>query len=209
MSLAPLEVIDDATRAASILNPARLRLLNELAEPDSAAGLARRLNEPRQAITYHVRQLEAEGLVTFVEERKKRNCVERVVQATARAYVISPAALGALGADPSLLADRFSSAYLLAVASRIIRDVSDLRRAADAADRQLATLTIQADVRFATPADQHQFATELANAFAGLVARYHDDGATGGRTFSFTVAGHPAVGAPSTAIPVEEARIHD
>ena len=102
---ATVEVIDDPERAASLLNPVRLRLLQELAEPDSAAGVARRLELPRQAVTYHVRQLEADGLVTLVEERRKRNCVERVVQATARSYVISPTALGALGVDPDRVRD--------------------------------------------------------------------------------------------------------
>ena len=84
MSTAALEVIEDPGQAASVLNPIRLRLLNELVEPDSAAGLARRLKLPRQAVTYHVRQLEADGLVSLIEERRRRNCVERVVQATAR-----------------------------------------------------------------------------------------------------------------------------
>ena len=100
MSVAALEVIDDAARAVSVLNPIRRRLLNELIEPDSAAGLARRLNLGRQAVTYHVRQLQEDGLVRVVEERRRRNCVERIVQATARSYVISPAALGPLGARP-------------------------------------------------------------------------------------------------------------
>src|SRR5947207_6250936 len=133
---ATVEVIDDPERAASLLNPVRLRLLQELAEPDSAAGVARRLELPRQAVTYHVRQLEADGLVTLVEERRKRNCVERVVQATARSYVISPTALGALGVDPDRVRDQFSSTYLIAVAARLVRDVGALRQRANEENKQ-------------------------------------------------------------------------
>ena len=190
---AALEVIDDPGQAASVLNPIRLRLLNELVEPDSAAGLARRLRLPRQAVTYHVRQLEADGLVSFIEERRRRNCVERVVQATARTYVISPSALGALAVDLEQIGDRFSSTYLIAVAARMIRDVSTLRRLAEQADKRLATLTIQSEVRFATPADQHAFTYELADALDQLVTKYHREDAPVGPEFSFTLTGHPSV----------------
>lgn len=188
-----LVVIDDLFQAASVLNPIRLQLLNELLEPDSAAGLARRLKLPRQAVTYHVRQLEAEGLVTFVEERRRRNCVERVVQATARAYVISPSTLGALAADPEQVGDRFSPAYLIAVAARMIHDVTTLKHLADEADKRLATIAIQAEVRFATPAEQHAFAYELADALGQLVMKYHREDAPEGPEYTFTITGHPAV----------------
>jgi len=193
MSPAALLVIEDPSQAASVLNPIRLRLLNELLEPDSAAGLARRLKLPRQAVTYHVRQLEADGLVSLVEERRRRNCVERVVQATARTYVISPGALGALAVDPEQIGDRFSSTFLIAVAARMIRDVTALRHLADEADKRLATLAIQTEVRFATPAEQHAFAYELADTLGQLVTKYHREDAPEGPEFSFTVTGHPTV----------------
>ncbi len=193
MSPVALEVIEDPAQAASMLNPIRLRLLNELVEPDSAAGLARRLKLPRQAVTYHVRHLEADGLVSLIAERRRRNCVERVVQATARTYVISPSALGVLAADPEQIGDRFSSTYLIAVAARLIHDVTALRHLADEADKPLATLTIQTEVRFATPAEQHAFAYELADSMAQLVTKYHREDAPEGPEFSFTVTGHPTV----------------
>jgi DNA-binding transcriptional ArsR family regulator len=194
MSPAALLVIEDPSQAASVLNPIRLRLLKELIEPDSAAGLARRLKLPRQAVTYHVRQLEDDGLVTLVEERRRRNCVERVVQATARAYVISPSALGVLAVDPDRIVDRFSPTYLIAVAARMIQDVALLRELAEGTDKRLATLTIQTDVRFANSADQHAFTYELADTLGQLVAKYHREDAPEGPEFSFTVAGHPSIG---------------
>jgi predicted transcriptional regulator len=191
---AALEVIEDAERAASVLNATRRQLLDELATPDSAAGLARRLGMPRQVVTYHVRQLEAEGLVSCVAERRKRNCIERIVQATARSYVISPAALGSLGADPARIEDQFSSTYLLAVASKLIRDVGTLRKRADSAGKQLATLTAQAEVRFASAADQSAFAAELTECLGRLAAKYHQPDAKHGRSFSFVIAGHATIG---------------
>jgi hypothetical protein len=120
--------------------------------------------------------------------------VERIVQATARSYVISPVALGPLAADPDRVEDQFSSTYLVAIASKLIRDVGTLRRRADASGKRLATLTAQSDVRFASPADQHAFAAELTECLGRLAAKYNHPDAINGRSFSFVIAGHPTVG---------------
>lgn len=189
---APLHVVEDPGRAAILLDPMRLRLLRELAEPDSAAGLARRLGIPRQKLNYHLRLLEHEGLVELVEKRKKRNCVERVVRAVARSYLISPATLGELAADPARLSDRTSAAYLVAAAAQVVRDVAVQRRRADKAGKKLPTLTLQTEVRFANPDAQHAFAEELARAVARLTAKYHDERAEDGRRFRVMAGVYPA-----------------
>ena len=95
-----LAVIDDPVAASVSLDPVRLRLLTELAEPGSATSLAAKLGLPRQKVNYHLRTLEQHGLVELVELRRRGNMTERVMQATAASYVISPAALGAAGPDP-------------------------------------------------------------------------------------------------------------
>ena len=78
-SQAAVEVLNAAETAAAVLDPARLRILAALRDPDSSAGVARSLGLPRQRVGHHVRALEAAGLLTFVGERKKRNCVERLL----------------------------------------------------------------------------------------------------------------------------------
>jgi DNA-binding transcriptional ArsR family regulator len=114
-------VIQSAEAAATLFS---MRILEQLAEPDSAAGVARRLDLPRQQVSYHLRELEHAGLVELVEERRKGNCLERVVRAAARTYVISPEALGSLGATPEQRRDRFSLGYLVQLAARAIRDLA-------------------------------------------------------------------------------------
>lgn len=194
MAAAPaLSVIQDPARAAALLDPLRLRLLERLRQPDSASGLARRLRLPRQKINYHLRELEKQRLVELVEERRKGNCIERVVRATALSYVIDPASLGRLAADPSQVQDRFSSAYLVAVAARAIRDLAVLRARAEKAARRLATFTLQTQVRFASARDRNAFAEELANAVARLAAKYHEEKAPGGRRFSFFLGAYPTI----------------
>lgn len=192
-SEAALDVVQDARSAAAMLDPLRLRLLGELREPDSASGLARRLHIPRQRINYHLRELEKRRLLELVEERRRGNCTERVLRATARSYLISPDALGVLAADPEKIQDRFSSAYLVAVAARTIRDVGSMRVKAEKAGKKLATLTLEAEVRFASAAARNAFAEELAAQVARLASKYHQADVPGGRSFKFVVAGYPAM----------------
>ncbi len=190
-----LEVVRHPDAAAALLDPVRQRLLTELAEPDSASGLARRLRLPRQRINYHLRTLETAGLVELVEERRKGNCIERVVRAKARAFVISPEALGPLGLTAETVRDRFSAAYLVAAAGRAIRDVGALEARARKEKKRLTTLTLEADVRFRDAESRAAFAEELADAVARLAAKYHDERAVGGRRFRLLAAVHP-VAAP-------------
>jgi DNA-binding transcriptional ArsR family regulator len=188
---APLDVVRSAASAAALLDPTRQQLLAQLREPDSATGLARRLKLPRQRINYHLKVLEGAGLVELVEERRKGNCLERVVRAAARAFIISPEALGELGPSTELAADRLSSAYLIAAAGRAIRDVAVLEDKAKREGKRVATLTLETDVRFASAEARAKFAEELTDAVARIAARYHDDRAPGGRRFRLLTAVHP------------------
>jgi len=194
---AALHVVQQAGPAGSLLDPTRLRILRALEQPDSAAGLARRLGVPRQKLNYHLRLLEHDGLVELVEERKKRNCTERVMRAVARSWLISPAVLGALAVDPERIEDRASSAYLVASAARAITEVSTARTGAERAGKKLPTLTLHADVRFATPRDQAAFAAELTRVVSALIEKFHDDHAPHGRTFRVLAGAWPAPSADS------------
>lgn len=172
-----------------MLHPTRLLLLRELAEPGSAASLARRLELPRQQLNYHLHALEHAGLIEEVETRRRGNCIERIVRATARTYVISPAAMGDSGPSTLAAGDRFSATYLISVAAATLRDLGRLRRLADAAGKRLATLTLQAEVCLASPAERKAFTQELAAAVEGVIAKYHHEG---GRPFRVTLGAYPS-----------------
>lgn len=183
-------VIDDPAAASASLDPVRARLLAALAEPGSAASLARVLDLPRQKINYHLRTLERHGLVELVEQRQRRGLTERVLRATASSYVISPSALSASAPDPDRSPDRLSARWLLALAARLVRDVGDLVTGSARAGKRLATFGLDAEVRFASAADRAAFSVELAAAMTSLVARYHVDA---GRPHRLVVAVHPVV----------------
>ena len=184
--------ISDPSAAGVTLDHTRARLLAELRQPASAAGLAERVGLPRQKVNYHLRLLEQHGLIELVEERRKGNCTERVLRATATSYVISPEALGGVAPDPRRAPDRRSARWLLALAGQLVRDVSRLLAGADRAGRRLATFALDGDIRVASAADRPAFTGELATAVATLIARYHDENAPQGREHRIVLAVHPA-----------------
>ena len=184
-------VIDNPLVATAALEPTRARVLAELVEPGSASTLAQRLGLPRQKLNYHVRALEAQGLVELVEVRSRRGCTERIMQASAAAYVLSPDALGPAAADPARTADRLSAGYLLALGARAIREVGTLLKSADAAGKTLPTLSIDTEIRFRSAAERAAFTRDLAEAVATLGARYHDESAPRGRWSRLIVLAHP------------------
>ena len=188
-----LSVIDDPAAAEVSLDPVRTRLLAELVEPASATAVAARVGLPRQKVNYHLRQLEEHGLLELVEERRKGNMTERVLQATALSYVISPAALAAVQPDPSRAPDRLSARWLIALAARLVREVGQLLVGAAKARKRLATFGMDGEIRFANAADRAAFAEELTAAVTKLISKYHDERAPGGRDHRVIVAVHPSL----------------
>lgn len=189
-----ITVIEDPAAAEVSLDPVRARLLAELAEPGSAATLARQLDLPRQKVNYHLRALERHGLVELVCERRRGNCNERMMQASAASYVISPSVLGKVEPDPDREPDRLSARWLLALATRLVRDVGTLLTGATRAKKRLATFAIDGEIRFGSPADRAAFSEELAATVTALVAKYHDETTARGRYHRLVVAVHPSVG---------------
>ncbi|WP_369137112.1 ArsR/SmtB family transcription factor [Modestobacter versicolor] len=183
-----VEVIEDAQAAATALDPVRARLLAELAVPASAAGLAARVGTTRQKVNYHLRALEAHGLVELAEERRHGGLTERVLQASAASYVVSPAAVSPSAADPGANADHLSAGYLVALAGRLVREVGSLVRRAGASGTRLPTLTIDTRIGFRSAADRAAFADELTAAVLDLAARHHHDD---GRMHRLVIAAHP------------------
>lgn len=186
-------MIEDPTAAELSLDPVRSRLLAELVEPGSATMLAAKVALPRQKVNYHLKALERHGLVELVEERKKGNCIERVLRATAASYVISPNALAAVQPDPARSPDRLSARWLLAVAARLVGDVGTLITGAAKARQRVATFALDGEVRFASAADRAAFTMELTTVITALVSKYHDEKADGGRDHRMVIAVHPTV----------------
>lgn len=194
-----LRVIDDPAAASVALDPVRNRLLSELRKPMSAATLAGRVGLPRQKVNYHLRTLEEHGLVRVESKKQWGGLTERRMVATASSYVVSPGALGPVGADPAKEVggrrmDRLSAGFLVALAARVVREVGQLLRKSEELNKRLATLSIDTEVRFRSAEDRAAFAGELTAAVNALVARYHDESAPGGRRHRLMIGAYPKPG---------------
>ncbi len=170
-----LGTLTSPTAVAALMDPVRMDILRELKAPGSATSVAETLGASRQRIAYHVKALEKAGLIRHVEDVRKGNCIERVMVAKARAFVISPEALGALAPTASEIRDKFSSSYAIALAAEVIEDVATLAVEADAAGKKLPTLSAVTDISFRSMEQQNAFANELAGFLAHLAAKYHAD----------------------------------
>jgi hypothetical protein len=195
--------------ARSLLDPLRRQILERLGHPGSSSSVAQSLDLPRQRVNYHVRELENGGLLRHVEDRRRGNCVERVVQATAQRYVVDPGVLGTLApSDPPLRgrAESFSSGTLLRSAAQTLRRVGELHDEALGTGRRVPAMCLEARIRFRSPREEIEFAEAMERVLREMTDRYDDPSAEGGRTFRMTVHGHPDAAPPATrAAPVPSA----
>ncbi|MBX3481530.1 MAG: helix-turn-helix transcriptional regulator [Caulobacter sp.] len=184
-------LLDNADSVRLALSPIRRRLLALLREPGSAASLAATMDMPRQKIGYHLRELEAAGLIREVETRRRRGFTERLLAATSDAYVIDPDVLSGPSPEAVQTQDRYAADHLVRTAAEMVREVGRMRGAARAEGRRLLTFTLDAEIAFAAPGDIERFADRLAEALAGLAEEFHTDG---GRPYRLVAAAHPASG---------------
>jgi DNA-binding transcriptional ArsR family regulator len=192
-------VVADESAAAAVLNPLRLSILDALRQPDSASGVARRLNLPRQRVNYHVRELARAGFLERADERRRGNMVERRYVATARSFVLSPELLGRLGLDPGRTHDALSAAHLLALVARAQSDLGRAIHRAQKTGKRVSTLSMVCDVRFESAEQRGWFAEELQRAVLGVVDRCASpavDGAgapAAGRLYRLVVGVYPVI----------------
>lgn len=190
---APLLTVRDPERAALLLHPLRLRILEAAREAASATEIARRIGETPQKVNYHVGTLADADLLHLVEERRRRNLVERRYQAAARHYRIAPEALGELGLPAGAPVDpgqALSAARLLGLTALVQEELgSTLREAHQAGARSIPTLSLDAEVRFASAEERARFAARLRSAVLEVVAAHAAGG--GGWPFRLVLGCYP------------------
>lgn len=188
-----LLVLADAAAVEVALDPIRASILDALTEPASAATLATAVGLTRQKVHYHLRALEAHGLVELAEERRWGGITERLVRRSARHLVVAPDVLQGAGIDPDDVADRLSASYLIAVNARAVSEVGQIVHRAEPGTR-VPTLTVDTVIGFASPDDRAAFAAELQAAVAALAARFHHDD---GRPHRLAISSYPRPEEPS------------
>jgi DNA-binding transcriptional ArsR family regulator len=199
------DFVAEMPRAAALLHPLRLRILDALREPDSAAGLARRLRLPRQKVNYHVRELARARFLERAGQRRRRNMIERRFRTTAQGYILSPDLLGRLGLPQQQAEDAFSAAYLLGVLSLGQSELGRACREAGRQNKRLATLSVSSEMRFESAEQRARFAGELRQAIVAVIGRFAspsvlDDGTAGaGRPYRLILGCYPIPPKPKGA----------
>jgi DNA-binding transcriptional ArsR family regulator len=182
-----VHVVENRAAVEAALDPIRASILDALTEPGSAATVAAAVGLTRQKVNYHLKALEAHGLVEPAETRTWGGITERFVRRSARYLVVSPDVLQRAAIDPDEVADHLSAAYMIAVNARTVSEVGASARDATAGMR-LPTLTIDTVIGFGSPDDRAAFSAELQSAVATLIAKYHHDD---GRLHRLTVSSYP------------------
>lgn len=188
-----IRVLTDAAVVEVALDPIRASILDALTEPGSAASIAATVGLTRQKVNYHLKALEAHGLVEPAGKRAWGGITERYVRRSARHLVVAPDVLQGTAADPNEVADRLSAAYLVAVNARTLSEVGAIASSA-ATGTRIPTLTVDTVIGFRTPDDRAAFASDLQSAIAALAAKYHHDD---GRPHRLTVSSYPRPEEPS------------
>jgi len=152
------------------LRPKILRLVSE--EALSPTGMAAALGASRQLVNYHARALERAGFLRRAGRQRKRNMVEQLYTATARAYVIAPEALSRLSAGWKAPDDAVGAAALQALVARAQVEVAQVAADARKEARRLSTLSVAADVRFESAEQRAAFGAALQRAVADIVAKH-------------------------------------
>jgi DNA-binding transcriptional ArsR family regulator len=191
------DLVASMGRASALLHPLRLRILDALREPDSAAGLARRFRMPRQKMNYHVRELARAHFLERAGQRRRRNMIERRYRTTAQGYVLSPELLGRMGLPREHAEDVLSAAYLLGRMAVAQAELVYASREAATQRKRLTTLSVSAELRFESAEQRAKFAAELQRSIIDVIGRFASphtmaDGSAGaGRPYRLLLGCYP------------------
>jgi DNA-binding transcriptional ArsR family regulator len=176
--------LERVEQAEALMKPKRVQVLREFDEPRTCTQVGAALNESPQAVYYHVKRLQAAGLIDLVEERRVRGITEGVYQAAARSYWVAPTLVGRLGPERSP-ADHLGLGFLLSLSETMQADLAGLA----AGPAVLPSFGVSGEVRLS--AEQGAaFVADLQRAFADVLERY--GGAADGHAFRLALACYPA-----------------
>jgi DNA-binding transcriptional ArsR family regulator len=182
-------LIDSTDQLLAISHPTRLRILDELRTPGTAAGAARRLGEARQLVNHHVQALAKAGLLRRAGERRNGNFVEQLYESRAGTFILSPRITWGDGERVRTLAEQLSLRHLVEFGERLQRDAIALLDRAAFEGAEVPSASVEATVRFADQASRSAFLEEYLRLTAGLIEKY---AANHGDAYMVGLAVHPS-----------------
>ena len=185
----PVHVVDDLEALQVLGHPLRVRILELLREPGSAATVAREVGETRQKVNYHLKELERVGLVAPVGERRAGNFIETLYEAAGRSFLVAPSVAWSDPRRVDALRQQHSLENLVMVGAQLQRDAISLLDRAAFDGEAIASAAVEADVHFADERDRGEFLEEYLATVQKLCDRY---GARDGLPYRIVLAAHPS-----------------
>jgi DNA-binding transcriptional ArsR family regulator len=180
-----VHVVEDLETLAVLGHPMRVRILEALREPGSAASVARVLGESRQRVNYHLKELERVGLVEPAGSQRVGNFVETRYRAVGTAFVVAPEVVWA---DPRRASALREQQSLELLGDRLQRDAAALLDAAAFDGEEIASASVEVDVRFRDERDRAAFLDEYLRFLRDLCDHY---GAKEGERYRLLLAAYP------------------
>jgi DNA-binding transcriptional ArsR family regulator len=203
-----LLMVDSVAQAAVMLKPLRVAMLREMGEqPRSCPELATTFDATPQKMYYHVKTLEAAGLVERAGERLVNGIAEGFYRARAQSYWLSPKLVRRLGGKQAVR-DQTSLGMLAGHAEELLEDVARLAGESGAGEH-VPSLSLGVEIALPDVERRSAFLEELRTTFEALARRYsvddgsvadadHDKTAAEGGTFRFTLACYPKLSPEAT-----------
>ena len=188
MRLRAVEDLRKPDQLHVLAHPIRLRILEMLREPLSAAALARSLADARQKVNYHLKELERAGLVRRVGERRAGNFLESLYQAVARTFVVSPRVAWGSPRRLKAFGAQLSLRTLVTLGESLQRDAAVLLDRAAFDGEEISSASVEGEVHFADKDDRAAFMKEYLAAVGPLLKRY---GARKGARYRALLALYP------------------
>lgn len=174
--------------AEALMHPMRRKVLAALRTPNSAAAVARALGQPRQKVNYHVKELARAELIRPAGERRKGHLIEKLFEAVAGSFVISPRLAWDETLHARTLEDQISLSRLVGLGEQLQEDASALLDRATYDGEEIPSATVEAEIGFADEASRSAFMTDYLEALGPLLTKH---GAGDGRKFRVTLAVYP------------------
>jgi len=188
VSDAAVHVVEEAEELAALAHPLRVRILDVLRTPASAATVARAVGQSRQNVNYHLKELERTGLVHRAGQQQKGNFVETLFESAAPTILISPRALWGDDQRAEALKTQLSLENLVLLGERLGRDASVLLDRAAFDGEEIASAAVEAEVHFANEAARAEFMREYLAAVGPLLTKY---GRRKGQRYRVALAAYP------------------
>lgn len=175
-------------QVAAVLHPVRRRMLACLAErAASPAEVARLVGIAPQLSNYHMRALEAAGLVEQTESVRRRNLLEHRFRAIARAFTLS----SALPLTDEQRARLQSDAALQQVVAAGDTIRADAMRLLDAHAEPVPAAAVEVEVTLRDDAERARFLDSLIQSVRAAAAPYQPTAADRGTVFRTHLAIYP------------------